>query len=431
MKKYIIVGLFSITGVFAQEKRTLTLNEVITIASSQTTASQLADIKVKTKEFELQVAKNRQLPDFKISGQYQHLTNANVSMKINSSNSSSQSSSEPLKINQLILGNASLSYPLFAGFKVKNSIELSNNLLEAEKNTAEFTKEEVVHHAIQLYVNLYKAQQSQKLIQENIKRATQRVKDFKAMMDNGIIAKNDYLKAELQVSNYKITYDEAVSNEEILSYQMALLLKMNENSQFEIKDSEMTILENISNSIDRKDVKALTAQIEAAKNNVKIVKGNYYPAISLMTGYIAFDLQNVVTVTNAMNFGVGVSYDVSSLFKNNKEVKVAKSKVEELQYHLTALNDQVKIEVKAAETNFKLAKNQYKVYQESVNQATENFRIIKDKYDNGLADTNDLLDAETQQLQAQISETYGKANILLKYMDLQAAQGTILPAKNN
>ena len=95
------------------------------------------------------------------------------------------------------------------------------------------------------------------------------------------------------------------------------------------------------------------------------------------------------------------------------------------------MNDKVKIEIKSAETNFTLAKNQYKVYQEAVNQAIENFRIIKDKYDNGLADTNDLLDAETQQLQAQISEAYGKANIFLKYMDLQAAQGTLLPSNKN
>lgn len=424
--KYIAIALFSIGAVVAQDKKVVTIKDVISIASTQTTAAQLADIKVKTKEFEWQVAKNKQLPDFKISGQYQRLSTANVELKL-----PVQGGGGDLKVNQLLLGNATLSYPLFAGFKVRNNIELSKNLVEAEKNTAEFTKEEVTHQAIQLYVNLYKAQQSQKLIQENQKRALQRVKDFKAMMDNGIIAKNDYLKAELQVSNYQIAYEEAVANEEILSYQLALLLKMDENSKFQINDSEMNLLENLSNSNERKDVRALTSQIEAAKNNVKIVKGNYFPAISLMTGYIAFDLQNVVTVSNAMNFGVGVSYDVSSLFKNNKEVKVAKSKVKELEYHLASLNDKVKIEIKSAETNFTLAKNQYKVYQEAVNQAIENFRIIKDKYDNGLADTNDLLDAETQQLQAQISEAYGKANILLKYMDLQAAQGTLLPSNKN
>ena len=254
--KYIAIALFSIGAVVAQDKKVVTINEVISIASTQTTAAQLADIKVKTKEFEWQVAKNKQLPDFKISGQYQRLSTANVELKL-----PVQGGGGDLKVNQLLLGNATLSYPLFAGFKVRNNIELSKNLVEAEKNTAEFTKEEVTHQAIQLYVNLYKAQQSQKLIQENQKRALQRVKDFKAMMDNGIIAKNDYLKAELQVSNYQIAYEEAVANEEILSYQLALLLKMNENSKFQINDSEMNLLENLSNSNERKDVRALTSQI--------------------------------------------------------------------------------------------------------------------------------------------------------------------------
>lgn len=426
--------LFSLILTQAQERKVLTLKEVIELASSQTTAAQVADAKVKTKELEFQVAKNRQLPDLKISGQYQRLSSANVNLKLKNSSSTtsaSGSSQQNAKVNQLMLGNATLSYPLFAGFKIKNNVALSKHLLEAEKNVAAYTKEEVAHEAITIYLNLYKAQQSQKLIQENIKRSTQRVKDFKAMMDNGIIARNDFLKAELQVSNYKVAFEEAVSNEEILSYQLALLLKLDENSHFEIKDKEMALIEASLNEWNRKDIKAMTAQIEAAKNNVKIAKSNYYPAISLMSGYIALDLQNVLTVSNAMNFGVGVSYDVSSLFKNNKEVKVAKSKVEELELHLNQLNDQVKIEVKSAQTNLNLAKEQYKVYQEAVNQASENFRIIKDKYDNGLADTNDLLEAETQQLQAQISETYGRANIVLKYMDLQAAQGTLLSTNKN
>jgi hypothetical protein len=30
---------------------------------------------------------------------------------------------------------------------------------------------------------------------------------------------------------------------------------------------------------------------------------------------------------------------------------------------------------------------------------SENYRIIKDKYDNGLSDTNDLLEADVEQLQ--------------------------------
>ncbi len=32
----------------------------------------------------------------------------------------------------------------------------------------------------------------------------------------------------------------------------------------------------------------------------------------------------------------------------------------------------------------------------------ENYRIVKNKYDNGLSDTNDLLEADLEQLQSKI-----------------------------
>lgn len=66
--KYIAIALFSIGAVVAQDKKVVTINEVISIASTQTTAAQLADIKVKTKEFEWQVAKTSNCLILKFQG---------------------------------------------------------------------------------------------------------------------------------------------------------------------------------------------------------------------------------------------------------------------------------------------------------------------------------------------------------------------------
>ncbi|MEH6407069.1 MAG: TolC family protein, partial [Leeuwenhoekiella sp.] len=61
----------------------------------------------------------------------------------------------------------------------------------------------------------------------------------------------------------------------------------------------------------------------------------------------------------------------------------------------------------------------------SEEQAAENYRIVKDKYDNGLVDTNDLLEADVQQLQAKINLTYAKADITQKYYELLTAKGQL------
>lgn len=422
------LGIFFLLGTFAvnaQEKKNLTLEEAIQLAVTQSTESKLADTKVVTKEFEMQTVKNKQYPDLKISGQYQRLTNADVDFKLGGN---SGGGSAP-KVNQLMLGNATASVPLFAGFKIQNSIKASESLLEAEQFHAKDTKEQLALETVKLYVSLYKAQESEKLIQENIKRAEQRVKDFKAMEQNGLIARNDLLKAQLQVSNYQIALEEARKNSNILNFQLATLLKLPEATQitpnaalFAQKTEPSTTSADISS---RNDLNAIRAQQKAAEANVKIAKGNYYPSLSLMGGYVALDLQNVLTVTNAMNFGVGLSYDLTSIFKNGKEVKAAKSKAKEAEQSLDIMTDKAKVQMQNANENYLLAQKQNAVYQQAVEQANENYRIVKDKYDNGLADTNDLLDADVQQLQSKINEAYSKADIVQKQYEVLAASGKL------
>ena len=416
--------MFCFSAINAQEKKIITLEEAIQIAVTQSTEAKLADTKVATKQFEMQTVKNKQYPDLKINGQYQRLTNADVNFKMGGA-----AQGGGPKVNQLMLGNAMATVPLFAGFKIQNSIKASESLFQAEQFNAKNTKEQLALEVVKLYVTLFKANESEKLIQENIKRAEQRVTDFKAMEQNGIIARNDLLKAQLQVSNYQIALEEAKKNVTIVNFQLATLLKLPEETQIEPNTTLFntnTTSTSISTDISgRNDLLAIQSQQKAAEANVKIAKGNYYPSLNLMGGYIALDLQNVLTVTNAMNFGVGLSYDITSLFKNGKDVKAAKSKAKEADQSLEIMTDQAKIQMQQANENYILAQKQNKVYQEAVAQASENFRIVKDKYDNGLSDTNDLLDADVQQLQSKINEAYSKADIVQKYYEVLAASGKL------
>jgi outer membrane protein TolC len=72
-----------------------------------------------------------------------------------------------------------------------------------------------------------------------------------------------------------------------------------------------------------------------------------------------------------------------------------------------------------------LAIKQNIVYNQAVEQATENYRIVKDKYDNGLSDTNDLLEADVDQLKSKISETIAKVDVIQKYYELLSTTGQL------
>ena len=433
---FVLILFFGTKSIQAQESTTLTLQEAIQLALENGNKSKISQDKVTTAKNELKVTKNLRYPDAKISGQYQYLTNAKIDLQTsngdnngsNAEDNGGNSDNNIPTVNQLFLGQANITMPVFTGFKLKNAVAASDNAYKAASFTAANDREQIALETIKDYINLYKAKQSIGLIEENLKSAQQRVKDFTDMEQNGLLAKNDLLKANLQESNIEVALAEARKNESILNYQLAVTLKLPENTQINTNEREFGIVSGpqVTDSISRNDLEALRYQEQAAENRIKMARSKYYPTLSVMAGYIALDIHNALTVTNAMNFGLGLSYNFADIFKTKSEVQVAKSKAAEIQHTLDMTSDQIKVQIKNADQEYQLALKKYQVYVKSEEQASENYRIVKDKYDNGLQDTNDLLEADVEQLQAKINLAYAKADIAQKYYELITAKGNLM-----
>lgn len=432
VSQFVFYGIFfiGISSVNAQEKTSLTLNEAINLAWAKSNEVTLANTKVQTKKYELQSTKNNQYPDLKLSGQYQRLANANINFKLNQNNTGSQQAI-PV-VDQLMIGQLNASLPIFSGFKIRNSIVVYENLYQAEMATSSQTKEEIASRVIDYYASLYKAQKTIELLKENQKTAQQRVKDFIELEKNGIIPRNDLLKSKLQSSKIQLSLDETNNNLKIINFYLVTLLKLEPNTKLEIREADFADFQmtnvptNETPALEnRKDLEAVRFQGRASEANIKIAKGSYYPSIAIIGGYTALDLSNVITVQNAMNIGVGISYDLSAILKNGTLVKLAESKFLEVHNSELVLTDYIKIQVKKAIEDYDLALKQKVVYNEAAEQATENYRIVKDKYDNGLSDTNDLLEADVEQLNSKINTALAKANTIQKYYELLSVTGQL------
>lgn len=437
-RNFILIALSIPLALVAQQKQSIPLNEAVRMAVNNSNQALLATERVGTSAYELQSVKNNRYPDITASGQYLRLTNADIDLKISqSSDAEPGSERRSPKVNQLMIGQVNVNVPLFSGFRLKNSISAANNLYQAEASQAASTKEDIALRVVQLYADLYKAQRATELLEESLRSSQQRVSDFSAMVDNGLLARNDFLRAQLQASNTEVTLEDARKNVRLINHALITLLKLPENTQIVVREDNVDSgvfafaphSENEALS-SRKDLEAVHHRRDAASDNVKVARAGYFPSIALVGGYTALDLENVATVKNAMNVGVGLSYNLSSLFKNGTEVKAAKSRAKELEHQEAILADNIRTEIVAAQENYELALKQDKLYAEAVEQALENYRIVSDKYENGLSNTNDLLEADVEQLSARINLSYAKANVILKYYELLHATGQLTESMN-
>ncbi|WP_413532389.1 TolC family protein [Empedobacter brevis] len=427
MKNKIFLPICLVVATFthAQEMK-VSLQEVIQQSLQNNKSVKVAEAAKNTSEYKVQNAKNNRLPDISLSGQYMHLfTTTNVDIKLPMHTPGGGMGIEP---NQLIFGQASASVPVFAGFKIKNAIKSSELMVDLSNLQVEATKENVVWQAINLYFGLYKTQRSIDVLNENLIRANQRVKDFQNFLDNGIIARNDLLRAKLQASNVRVAIDEAETQYKNINYRLNLLTGQDENKIVQVDNVETlkTIQQNSTDYANRTDVKSFDVKNQIADNQIKIAKAAYYPQIAVSAGYVAMDIDKVASVTNATNVGVGLKYDLSSLYKNKAEVEIAKAQKLENELQKETTIDKAKVEMNEAYQKYDLAKKKNNVYKEAVEQANENYRIVKDKNDNGLADTNDLLEADVQQLQAKINQVVGDADEQLAIYEYYYTTGILL-----
>ena len=423
--------MFGILQTYSQET-ILNLKDAVAIAILKSNEAVISNTKIESKKLELDVVKNIQYPDFKISGQYLRLAGATVELPINGASQSSNSRPAP-NVNELIIGQANINMPLFSGFKIQNTIAANENLYKAEQSRAIQTKEEVALKVVEYYANLYRAKKSIKLISENLKSASQRVTDFEDLEKNGVIARNDLLKAQLQQSKVQLSLDESTKNASILNFYLINLIKLPaeyiieiDEHQFDNSKSETRIATFADALKNRKDLEVFNFIKKVGENNIEIARSDYFPQIALKGGYTALRLQNVATISNALSFGLGFNYDLSSIFKVGKNIKLAKNKLKETEQNQEILSENIKIQVFNATENYNLTLKQNLVYQQAVEQASENYRIVKDKYDNGLSTTNDLLEADVEQLNSKLNYALSRANSFLKYYEIQSAAGTLI-----
>jgi len=417
----------------AQNTKTITLDQAVQMSLKNSNQLKIDNAKVEEATGARKEAWNNHLPDVKASGSYLRLNNPNYSIKIKTGGSDSSGGGGAVpKINSAMYGMVNASVPIFSGLRIKYGTEAAKYLEQAAKLDAENDKGAVILNTANAFSNLFKAREYVGLVKQNLNQQQQRVIDFTNMEKNGLLARNDLLKAQLQESNMELSLLEAENDLQTTYVSMDIMLGLPENTElvpdtsgFHIADAGSLIQWEQTALTNRKDVSALSFREKAANMSIKATKGEYYPGIAVTGGFVAADIPNLLTIDNAMDIGVGLQYNLGSLWKTGAKVEQAKARMHEVQASENMLTDQIRLDITQAYQGYILSLKKIEVYKKAVEQADENYRITKNKFDNSLVTTTDLLEADVAQLQAQLSSLLSKADALVAYKKLQQTAGIL------
>lgn len=427
-----MLTFFIATKLQGQEIRKITLQEAIdlSISNSHLLKNNLA--KIDEAVAAVKKANEKKLPDFTISGSWLYLPiTPNIGLKTNSGSGGGASPN----VSQAMYTSTTISLPIFTAGRLNYGIESAKYLEKAARLNADENKEAIVFNSISAFSNLYKARAAVELVKEYLEQSNKRVKDFSNLEKNGLLARNDLLKAELQSSNIELTLLDVENNLQLAGVNMALMLGLPEKTIL-IPDSASLIkavntkpLEEYEQQAlkERKEISSLALHKKIAEIGVKSIKADYYPGLALTGGYIAANVPGFLTISNAVNVGVGVNYSLSSIWKTKTKLAEAGARVQQVAANELMLADQIRLQVNESYQAYLLSQKRIQVYEKALVQSTENFRIIKNKYDNTLATATDLLEAEVTQLQSRLMVVGATVDAIVAYNKLLQTAGILTP----
>ena len=285
-------------------------------------------------------------------------------------------------------------------------------------------------------MSLFSLYKQREVLMRNIEESELRLKDIRQMKKEGLITNNDVLRSEMQLTNDRLSLTETENSLALVSQQLDILLGLDENRML-LPDTSLlrraVALQEYDTYVEEAylndpAMQLLRKQTEIAKNEVRLTKAEALPSISL---YASNTLARPVSRTmadmynNAWNFGLSVSYPLSSLYKNNHRVKESKFAV---QMNLNAeeqKKQQVRVTVRTAFLRHREALRQVDALKLSVHQAEENYRIMQNRYLNQLAILTDLLDANAVRLNAELQLTSARTQVIYTYFQLERACGRL------
>nr|WP_321520763.1 TolC family protein [uncultured Macellibacteroides sp.] len=327
---------------------------------------------------------------------------------------------------------------IYAGGAISSGIEIARLQHQMAKLDKEKNRQDIRFLLVGNYLELNKLDNQAKVYLKNIEQTKRLLTNIKAKQTEGLALKNDITRYELQLKNLELALTQVENSKIILNNQLTIVLGLPRETVIEIDTCVLSKLPLVSGEEKWQqtatEVSPLLQQaklgIEQSKQSEKIVKAERLPSIALIAGDhldgpVTIEVPPINKNFNYWYVGVGVKFNLASLYKTGKKAKLAQLSTQKVIETEQLLQENIQTEVKAAYVRFAESFTIYDTQIKSLELATQNYDVINNRYLNELALITDMLDASNSKLTAELQVANAEINILFNYYKLKKATGNL------
>lgn len=313
------------------------------------------------------------------------------------------------------LAGITLTQPLYAGGKIVAGHRLAKIGEEAAGEQLRKTKTEVIYDADNAYWSYVSVLEKQKMMEALSARMDTLFSQVGASIEAGMAVDSDLLTVKAKRSEVLYQKQKVESGVRLCRMALCRIVGVPFDTQIEVADPMSGDSPRIDTEVDivgRPEMKLLQSQVDAAKQQVRMTRGDWLPSLAIVGGYVNFGNIRMKTMVDAgdgtfmpyeQKIGQGLGTAMLSLsvpiFKwgqNYYKVRKAKIDVDNALLDLQKNERLLTLEANQASMNLNDSYLLLEAAEDAMAEADENLRVMKNRYDASMATLSDLLEAQSQ-----------------------------------
>lgn len=339
------------------------------------------------------------------------------------------------------LGNGltlNVSQPVYAGGAITRGIEMAELKTTAARFATELQRDNIRLRLAGFYLDIYKYGNLRRVVESNIDRAHKILDEMAARRAQGMALQNDITLYELLVSTLELRLVKINNMLDILNRELVVTAGLPDGTKVA---PDTTILarslpaagegEWQQTALDNSpSLQLARTSVSISRKAEALARSEMLPKIGLEAGW-SIDgpiLVEVPPINRNLSYwyvGVGVSYNLSSLYKSNKSVARTRAATQAAREQLEALRENVELTVRNDYIRYLEAYEELKSGEKNVELAARNYHTTATRFAEGMALITDMLDAANSRLDAEQQLVNARIDIIYNYYKLLFTSGKI------
>jgi outer membrane protein TolC len=302
---------------------------------------------------------------------------------------------------------AEATYNLFNGLADFYGVKSAKSNAQAASYNRKAVVADVVLAAKEAYIRVLRAKSLLETARESVELLERQRNDAELFYREGLFAKNDLLKVEVELASARQELVVAEGNRRISRSSLERVISERISEEEVLTDfEELPSMDDLTFEAlkeemlgRRSELRYLKSLKEVQKFSASSIRGGYIPAVDLAITYEKFEDSGSfagadlsVEDTRAI---VNARWNIFDGFSKYHRMREAKYQARSFDEELKDTEQEMVFQLREAMEQYEVAEGTLDVAKTAVAQAEENYRVTENQFRERAATTTDLLDART------------------------------------